>query len=106
MADHVQQLISQVSAGENNILERIIGIDIDTATNRDSHLTIQSLEEFLAEPIKPNIDELRREEQNVKSDDILTLQFTSGTTGEPKAAMLSHRYVAHLFRRFNLTSID
>ena len=33
---------------------------------------------------------LRRAEKRVKADDILNLQFTSGTTGAPKAAELTH----------------
>ena len=33
---------------------------------------------------------LRRAERRVKSSDTLNLQFTSGTTGAPKAAMLTH----------------
>jgi len=31
--------------------------------------------------------------KDVNSDDVCNLQFTSGTTGNPKAAMLTHRFV-------------
>lgn len=35
--------------------------------------------------------ELERAEKAVQADDVCSLQFTSGTTGKPKVAMLTHR---------------
>lgn len=35
--------------------------------------------------------ELERAEKAVRADDVCSLQFTSGTTGQPKVAMLTHR---------------
>ena len=35
-------------------------------------------------------DELRQAESVVEKDDVANIQFTSGTTGAPKAAMLTH----------------
>lgn len=35
--------------------------------------------------------ELDRAEKAVQADDVCSLQFTSGTTGKPKVAMLTHR---------------
>ena len=35
-------------------------------------------------------DELRQVESMVEKDDTVNIQFTSGTTGAPKAAMLTH----------------
>jgi len=34
---------------------------------------------------------------SIHADDICNLQLTSGTTGDPKAAMLTHRYVSRFF---------
>jgi acyl-CoA synthetase (AMP-forming)/AMP-acid ligase II len=38
--------------------------------------------------------ELHAAESKVRADDVVNVQFTSGTTGLPKAALLTHRYVA------------
>lgn len=35
--------------------------------------------------------ELERAERTVQAEDVCSLQFTSGTTGKPKVAMLTHR---------------
>ncbi|KEF57319.1 uncharacterized protein A1O9_05236 [Exophiala aquamarina CBS 119918] len=53
---------------------------------------------------------LRRAEKKVKDTDVLNLQFTSGTTGAPKAAMLTYRNLINNGKlvgdRLNLTSKD
>lgn len=35
--------------------------------------------------------------RSIESHDVCNLQFTSGTTGSPKAAMLTHRYHSSVF---------
>ena len=40
-----------------------------------------------------NADEMRHRFEDISPDDIATLVYTSGTTGPPKAAMLTHRSV-------------
>lgn len=35
--------------------------------------------------------DLERAEKAVQAEDVCSLQFTSGTTGKPKVAMLTHR---------------
>ncbi|KAJ8118964.1 hypothetical protein OPT61_g153 [Boeremia exigua] len=54
--------------------------------------------------------ELQRAEVLVQDDDVVNVQFTSGTTGTPKAAMLTHRNIVnngHLVgSRMNLTPKD
>ena len=41
-------------------------------------------------------NELAKAEAAVEKHDIVNIQFTSGTTGSPKAAMLTHLYVVIL----------
>ncbi|MBI3817229.1 MAG: AMP-binding protein [Planctomycetes bacterium] len=43
------------------------------------------------------VDDFARRAPEVKSDDLLTLVYTSGTTGAPKGVMLSHRNVLSNF---------
>jgi mevalonyl-CoA ligase len=40
--------------------------------------------------------QLQTTSRAVSTDDVCNLQYTSGTTGKPKAAMLTHKYVAFL----------
>ena len=40
------------------------------------------------------------------TDDVCNLQFTSGSTGNPKAAMLTHQYVCPSHMMFNAASIS
>jgi fatty-acyl-CoA synthase len=39
------------------------------------------------------MDELRRREETLDLDDVINMQYTSGTTGFPKGVMLSHRNI-------------
>ena len=46
---------------------------------------------FSPERLSHNLEEaLNAAEANVRPEDVCNLQFTSGTTGNPKAAMLTH----------------
>jgi len=36
-------------------------------------------------------EDLQTRQASVKSDDIFQIQYTSGTTGKPKGAMLTHK---------------
>jgi acyl-coenzyme A synthetase/AMP-(fatty) acid ligase len=53
----------------------------------------RSYKDFLNVSGDVSIDELRDAEKDVKDEDVVNVQFTSGTTGLPKAALLTHRSV-------------
>jgi fatty-acyl-CoA synthase len=42
-------------------------------------------------------DELQRIQSSVKPDDIVNIQYTSGTTGPPRGVMHAHHMVSHMF---------
>jgi long-chain acyl-CoA synthetase len=48
---------------------------------------------------------LQDREAELRPDDVCNLQFTSGSTGNPKAAMLTHQYVFGGSRRGNPCSM-
>ncbi|KAL6230264.1 hypothetical protein BDW75DRAFT_76384 [Aspergillus navahoensis] len=62
------------------------------APNRDSGVEIQEYKAFTARGLSVFLSSfvLKRAERKVQPDDVLNLQFTSGTTGSPKAAALTH----------------
>ncbi|KAH6962481.1 hypothetical protein BKA56DRAFT_498316 [Ilyonectria sp. MPI-CAGE-AT-0026] len=64
----------------------------DNSLDRGNGVEVQSYHNFLgnAHSIFMNDAVLRRAERRVKPSDVLNLQFTSGTTGVPKAASLTH----------------
>jgi fatty-acyl-CoA synthase len=55
-------------------------------------------------------EDLRRREAEVRPDDVVNIQYTSGTTGFPKGAMLTHRNLLmnayHVGRRLAFTERD
>ncbi|EYE95809.1 acetyl-CoA synthetase-like protein [Aspergillus ruber CBS 135680] len=71
-------------------LRRVVCLGNDAI--RQTGVEMQSYNTFASNgnSVFMNDHVLKRAENNVTPDDVLNLQFTSGTTGSPKAAMLTH----------------
>ncbi|KAI1630469.1 long-chain fatty-acid-CoA ligase [Exophiala viscosa] len=72
-------------------LKRIVQLSRKTM-NIPSNVEIMPYSAFVSNDHSASINDatLRRAECKVRNTDVLNLQFTSGTTGAPKAAMLTH----------------
>ncbi|KAL6236828.1 hypothetical protein BDW75DRAFT_205818 [Aspergillus navahoensis] len=91
------------SSGTSKALEEIVVI---RGTYKDFTTYAQVIERGL--PLPPNA--LPERESQLQTEDVCNLQFTSGSTGNPKAAMLTHHNLVNNSRfigdRMNLTSFD
>jgi long-chain acyl-CoA synthetase len=50
---------------------------------------------------KLNLAAISERIKNIKSDDVMTLIYSSGTTGDPKGVMLTHRNIMFISITFN-----
>jgi fatty-acyl-CoA synthase len=67
------------------LLRRVVSIKESKAPG------LWNWQEFLSQADAVDDAELDRREAKVQPDDVVNIQFTSGTTGFPKGAMLTHR---------------
>lgn len=58
--------------------------------DNSKHHHLSSLQDVLSREHEVTLQALREAELAVNPHDVCNLQFTSGTTGNPKAAMLTH----------------
>ncbi|KAL4946840.1 hypothetical protein BDV06DRAFT_181636 [Aspergillus oleicola] len=91
------------SAGKSKALEEIIIL-------RGTYQSFTTYAQVITRgvPLPPNA--LPSRETQLQPEDVCNLQFTSGSTGNPKAAMLTHHNLVNNSRfigdRMNLTSFD
>ncbi|KAJ6127369.1 acetyl-CoA synthetase-like protein [Penicillium sp. IBT 18751x] len=91
LSTHLQLLASSSSESTLPDLSGIVGFDV---FQKDQDLRIQAYGEFLASGEINEDDDgilLEAAQRIVRPSDSLSYQFTSGTSGEPKLSMLSHR---------------
>lgn len=73
-------------AGTSESLEEIV-------TLREKYQNFASYQEVIQRGVSQEAHLLQDRESELRPDDVCNLQFTSGSTGNPKAAMLTHQYV-------------
>ncbi|KAJ5126109.1 acetyl-CoA synthetase-like protein [Penicillium atrosanguineum] len=90
LSAHIQNLISSYSENTLPDLSGIVGFDV---SQQNQYVQIQGYGEFLATGALDEDENgfLESAQRIVRPLDSLSYQFTSGTSGEPKLSMLSHR---------------
>lgn len=95
----VEKVLSAWNLYENKNLKLILLdkpsskiIDICKATNFDQSqlLYIDDLYQLGASKFDKNLQTIEKMKEIIKEDDVVTISYTSGTTGNPKGIMLTH----------------
>jgi long-chain acyl-CoA synthetase len=86
---------------EEGILDHLIALDPAADLGRDVRaISFQALQDLGDAPSLA--EELQARAGQVRPDDLVTLVYTSGTTGEPKGVMLDHANVSAAMRLHDL----
>ncbi|KAH7125145.1 hypothetical protein B0J11DRAFT_614579 [Dendryphion nanum] len=108
LSHHIEGIKSSMTAGRLPQLKHVTTLPSSFQT--DYKPLDRTYRSFLDSGEQVSIDALQAAERKVKDGDLVNLQFTSGTTGLPKAAMLTHRNILNNGRftgtRMHLTSRD
>ena len=75
-------------SGNSNSLEEIVIL-------RDTYQSFPTYNDIIARGAEQPAHLLQDRESTLRPGDVCNLQFTSGSTGNPKAAMLTHQYVSN-----------
>jgi acyl-CoA synthetase (AMP-forming)/AMP-acid ligase II len=92
MTSHIETSQRAQKAGELQQLKHVVVLPPCNQSNYK--LSTMEYRDFLQGGSSFTLDKLYAAESKVKDDDVVNVQFTSGTTGLPKAALLTHRYVS------------
>lgn len=72
-------------------IRKIFIFDPDPAMNREDVSGLQHLIDQGKQSLQTNPDLVRNRVAQIKPDDVFSIVYTSGTTGEPKGVMLTHK---------------
>src|SRR5712691_4218564 len=81
---------AQQALGGLDYLETLIFFDAEAAAGLEGAITLESLEKRGAEQLHNSPAAFNTYPKTIRADDLATINYTSGTTGEPKGVMLTH----------------